>query len=258
MKENKNKILIPKFSLIRYLHKLVNHLLNFFNLSLVRKSSVPNWEHFFKLARFHKYYPKTIFDIGVAYGTPSLYKEYPNSFYYLIDPLKESVPFMEEWSKTIRSKIFNIALGSNLETNYIEIEVRQNLGGTTFLEQNGCSDTPVINTYMVPMQRLDSLIQNFDTPALCKIDVQGLELEVLNGMSKIIENIDVFIIECHTIDTLKNMPIFTDLLNFLQKYDFVVYDVLSLGYRPLDSALAEIDIVFVKSNSVFRKDNRWK
>jgi hypothetical protein len=136
--------------------------------------------------------------------------------------------------------------------------VRQNIGGTTFLKQNGDADTPVVDSYEVQIHRLDELIGDFDTPSLCKIDVQGYELEVLKGMTQIIERIDVFIIECHLIDTLQGIPIFTDVMIFMQAHDFVLYDILSLGHRPLDNGLAETDLVFVRTKSIFRNDNRWR
>ncbi|MDC0120688.1 FkbM family methyltransferase [Amylibacter sp.] len=253
-----HKIISPKYSLKKKIYEIINSFLGIFNLAIVRSSSVPSWSHFYKLGKLYKFQPKTIFDIGVAYGTPSLYEAYPNAFYYLIDPLKESVPFMEQWSNKINSKILNIALGSETGVNQIEIAVRQNIGGTTFLKQVGNADTPIVETYNVPMKRFDEVIKDFETPALCKIDVQGFELEVLKGMTKVLNKIDVFIIECHLIDTLENIPVFTDVLNFLQQNDFVVYDILSHGHRPLDNALAETDLVFVKSKSIFRKDSRWK
>jgi len=132
-----HKISVPKFRLSRFLYRKINSFLGIFNLTLVNINSVTNWNHFYELSKFHKFSPKTIFDIGVAYGTPSLYAAYPNAFFYLIDPLEESVPFMKKWSEKIKSKILNIALGSEKGINYLEIDVRQNIGGTTLLKQNG-------------------------------------------------------------------------------------------------------------------------
>lgn len=37
---------------------------------------------------------------------------------------------------------------------------------------------------VVPMTTLDELIERFGTPAFCKIDVEGFELEVLQGLSQ--------------------------------------------------------------------------
>ena len=42
----------------------------------------------------------------------------------------------------------------------------------------------VARTFHVPVVTLDSAIRCFGTPAYCKIDVEGWELEVLNGLSR--------------------------------------------------------------------------
>ena len=44
----------------------------------------------------------------------------------------------------------------------------------------------VIRTFHVPVVTLDSAIRCFGRPAFCKIDVEGWELEVLNGLSRAI------------------------------------------------------------------------
>ncbi|NIQ16320.1 MAG: hypothetical protein GTO02_18595, partial [Candidatus Dadabacteria bacterium] len=38
---------------------------------------------------------------------------------------------------------------------------------------------------------------------------------------------------------------------------FVIYDFLDGLFRPLDNALGQIDIVFVKRDGFFRQDHRW-
>lgn len=55
--------------------------------------------------------PKTVIDIGVAYGTPDLYDAYPQAKYILVDPTRESLPHMQSISKRMNASILNIALG---------------------------------------------------------------------------------------------------------------------------------------------------
>jgi hypothetical protein len=43
----------------------------------------------------------------------------------------------------------------------------------------------------------------------------------------------------------------------MHEREFVVWDVLALGRRPLDAALAQIDLVFVPERSPLRRDRRW-
>ncbi len=44
----------------------------------------------------------------------------------------------------------------------------------------------------------------------------------------------------------------------LKEYGFVLYDVLSLLRRPLDQALAQLDVAFVPEASPLRRDHRWR
>jgi len=73
-----------------------------------------------------------------------------------------------------------------------------------------------------------------------------------------IDEFDAFLIEMSTIATIKNGPEADEVIAFLNERGFVIYDVLSLNRRPLDSALAQLDVLFVKRNSSLRSDHRWR
>ena len=55
----------------------------------------------------------------------------------------------------------------------------------------------------LPLRRFDKLFTTFERPALCKIDVQGAELMVLEGMTGCLSKIDALIVETSTIATVK-------------------------------------------------------
>lgn len=227
-----------------------------FNAEIVGRDAIPSWQHFFRLAKRYDFKPASVFDIGVAYGTPWLYEAYPKAFYYLIDPLRESLPHMEKIAKTLDAKILSVALGDH--SGEIEIDVHENIGGSTTFSQEGIADSAHTTSYSVQVRRLDELVDKFDTPALCKIDVQGAELDVLKGMTGIIDAIEIVIVECHTIPTLKGIPEVYQVIQLMDTYGFSIYDILSLGRRPWDGATAELDIAFVRKNSVFLADKRWR
>jgi len=199
--------------------------------------------------------PRTIFDIGVAYGTPDLYKEFPEAKYFLIDPLRESLPHMQKIAEKLNAEIHNVALGE-AEAD-LEIHVHENIGGSTVYPEQGVPGSPEIARYSVPVQRLDSLVSDFDRPALCKIDVQGAELSVLKGMSSILSSIDVFIVEVNTIETLKGAPLLADIVAYMDSHDFVVYELMMIGRRPLDEATSQLDLAFVHKESQFLANKKW-
>ncbi len=50
--------------------RATNSVLALFNARIVNQVSVPSWEHFFKTLKHYNFRPATVFDVGVAYGTP--------------------------------------------------------------------------------------------------------------------------------------------------------------------------------------------
>ena len=53
------------------------------------------------------------------------------------------------------------------------------------------------------------------------------------------------------------VPIITDVINFMLNRDYVVYDFPGFLRRPLDGALAQCDICFVKKNGFLKESNDW-
>jgi FkbM family methyltransferase len=219
------------------------------------KASMHNWTTCLDLFKKRGVRPNTIFDIGVAEGTPELYAAFPDAFYYLVDPTHESLPHMQRIAQQLNAKILHLALGE--EERSLDIEVRpDDIGASSLFEDVGALTGT--RRYSVPMRRFDAVVPAFEKPALCKIDVQGAELGVLRGMGTRIDEIDAFLIEISTIATIRNAHEADEVIAFFSQNGFVIYDILSLNRRPLDSALAQLDVLFIKRNSPIRSDRRWR
>src|ERR1700730_2497330 len=85
-------------------------------------ASMPNWPARLRYLKQQGFAPKTIFDIGVAAGTPEPYAAFPRAFYYLVDPTRESLPHIIAIAQRVRAEIRNLALGER--EGEFEIEVR--------------------------------------------------------------------------------------------------------------------------------------
>lgn len=48
-------------------------------------------------------------------------------------------------------------------------------------------------------------------------------------------------------------PLLCDVLVHMKSNGFVPYDLLGLQYRPIDGALSQVDVVFVKEHGLFRR-----
>lgn len=198
--------------------------------------------------------PLTVFDIGVAYGTPWLYEAFSKARFHLIDPTKESLPYMERWATLLDAEIHRIALGS--KETVASFKIRKEIGGSTLYDEVGVVD--IVAEYDVPVRRFDDVFEEIRRPSLCKIDVQGAELDVLRGIGDRLSSIDVFIVEVSLIATLRgNAPVFYDIASWFDTGGFCLYDIVGLTRRPVDNALAQIDAVFVPKKSPLRSDARW-
>jgi len=220
-----------------------------------RVNTMVMWPAGVRHLRRRGFAPKTVFDVGVAAGTPDLYSAFPDAHLVLVDPTRESLPYMQAVARRRTAEVHNVALGDM--DGEMEIEARlDDIKGATFFKEIG--PLGPTSRYAVPVRRFDTLFGEFARPALCKIDVQGAELMVLRGMGERIHEIDALIVETSTIATIADAPEAFDILQFLKQQGFVIFDLLGASRRPLDDALAQLDILFVKEDSPLRADRRWK
>ncbi len=218
-----------------------------------RTESVPRWENAFDLLRRHNLSPKTIFDVGVATGTPDLYSAFPSAALHLFDPTEEALPFMQALARSRDVQIHNCALGEAETT--MELKVRAEIGASSLLDEVG--DAEIARRYTVPVKRFDEVVSGFSRPALVKIDVQGYELQVLKGMSGRLASLDAIMIEVSVISTLRDGPELRDVIGFLGDQGWSLAEIASFMRRPLDGNLAALDILFLPDTSSVRADRRW-
>ncbi|MGH6974728.1 MAG: FkbM family methyltransferase, partial [Stellaceae bacterium] len=201
----------------------------------------PSWRVAAAVLKRHGFQPRTVFDIGVAFGTFDLYREFPDAFYYLVDPTQESLRYMRHLAGQLDCEVLNVALADH--DGELEIEIRDDIQGSTFFEEVG--PRTVRRREAVAVRRFDTLVGAFDRPALAKIDVQGSELRVLQGMGERIRDIDAIVVETSTLATIKDGPEIGDVIAYLKSRGFVMFDLVGFGRRPLDGALAQLDALFV-------------
>lgn len=91
------------------------------------------------------------------------------------------------------ANFFNVALGD--APRKARLKCRSTLIHATLMHD--VTRPEIIEEYEVNVVRADSILVGLDRPSLCKIDVEGYELKVLEGFGKIIGTVDVFIVETY-------------------------------------------------------------
>ncbi|MFN5183664.1 MAG: FkbM family methyltransferase [Bacteroidota bacterium] len=202
------------------------------------------------------YLPEVIIDCGTADGTPALTRVYPNAFYYFIEPLHEFKPKIEALLEVYNGTYLPFAVGSKNEKLIINVH-SDKLGSSLLHESDGSQADGIPRE--IETITLDSLKPelNGKKGILLKIDVQGFELEVIKGATDILSLVDVIIMEVSFFNFLKEAPDFTEVIQFMKTKGFVVYDIFGGHNRPMDLAMAQRDILFVKENGKFRESHKW-
>lgn len=237
--------------MFKILNKIINKFFVFRNHE--RKTLYRSLLHIKKLG----FEPNTIFDVGVAKGTKDLYKAFPKSFFVLLEPLKQYEFFMRKILKKYTG-IFKLTAASS-KNGFTTFNLHPNhLDGSSLLKEETGSESDGYEV-KVSTTRVDDIVKDekLNGPFILKIDVQGAEHLVLEGASETLKNTEVIALEVSFFKFMKGSPDFYEIIDLMKRNGFVVYDILKGFYRPLDNALGQVDMVFVKENGRFRRDHRY-
>ena len=194
---------------------------------------------------------KTVIDVGIAFGSPTLYSSTPGAKFILVEPVPACRPLLDRLATELNAQTFNVAAGSKDGT--IDFFVHEDVSGSSSYPQLEGSQLDG-ERVKVPVRRLDSIIQMpILRPCLLKIDTQGAELEVIEGAEGILSQVDVIIIEVSFHEFRAGAPEFHDVLFRMHQLGFRCYEILEGHYRSADNALAQVDLVFVPKGSKLRE-----
>lgn len=114
-------------------------------------------------------------------------------------------------------------------------------------------------TVCLPMTTLDAVTKNthFAHPDFIKLDVQGYELQVLEGGAAVLASAEAVLMEVNLLEIYQGAPLFNTAVRFMEDRGFQVYDVCTFFRRPYDRALWQMDVIFVRSSSALVSSKRW-
>ena len=217
-----------------------------------------NWHQFFTHIKSLGFNPTSVVDVGVATDTEELYYHFPTARYLFVEPLAEFEPSLQRLCTQYTGSNYMLC-AAGAENGEITFNVGPSMGDSSRFQTLESADGAYkMYERTVPQFRLDTMWDSLEMvgPALLKVDVQGGEIEVLKGATTIIDNFEVIVLECSLIESYIGQPIFHEYIAYLASLGFVVYDIIHTGYVPETGMLAQIDLVFVKKDGYFRKDQR--
>ena len=124
---------------------------------------------------------RNILDVGAHKGDWSLLAAgiLPEATYYLIEPQEELKPEIDQFLSRYKGKVF--FGGAGAEDGELTLTMWDDFAGSSFLMEEGQAEGKPQKK--VPIYSIDGLVARGEMPVpdICKIDVQGFEIEVLKG-----------------------------------------------------------------------------
>ena len=90
---------------------------------------------------------------------------------------------------------------------------------------------------------------------LLKIDTQGFEPEVLDGLGKRLADIDVVITELMFYDYYNRSLSFSDIERYLLPLGFQLYDISHISKNPMNGRTDWVDVIYVNKRISWGNEN---
>ncbi|MGM0952115.1 MAG: FkbM family methyltransferase [Pseudomonadota bacterium] len=172
---------------------------------------------------------RTLVDVGVAHGTPELYRAFEFDRLLLVEPINQ---YKDDISKILNehNAIYEpVALSCEQGESVINVNknrlVRSSIHERTPLTKTNDSHVK----QRIKIETLDNLIQkhNLAQPFGIKIDTEGHELNVLLGAVGTLKNTAFVIVETSVQKRFEDSYSFEDLVCFMKGQGFSVANILS-------------------------------
>ena len=220
------------------------------NHKFQNKNQITNTDVILYSLKKNLFSPEYVVDVGCARGEwfQKANKIFNNSKFLLFDADKTN----ESKLLSLSNLNSNISYKFSLLSNQKKLMTFYNMGyGSSVYEEN--TSLPRFEEKILSTT-LDHELTSYNiysTNNLIKLDVQGSELDVLDGLKDKIALFEVIIMESSIKPYNKNAPLFYELYTFMNKKNYVLHDIFDLTrFGKEKSKLVQFDCVFIRKESL--------
>jgi len=254
--------------------RLINKVLNKLGYQLSKTESKPaeglvfphrmgRMDYFLEDLRNRGLKCQSILDVGTNASTWSRMAKnvFPEAYFTLIEPQIEMEHHLKAFTAEFPNSTYFLN-GAGPEKGTLTLTVWDDLAGSSFLPQENDVLLASEKQRKIEIVTIDDLLEknNIPQPEIIKLDIQGFELEALKGAEKTFGFAEAYLLEVSLFpfSDAPGMPVIAEVIQFMLERGYVVYDFPGFLRRPLDGALGQCDICFVKKDGFLRASNDWK
>lgn len=191
--------------------------------------------------------PRTILDIGANVGQfhKLAKQEFPDSFVFSIEASEECE---EELSKVTKDYYIGLLTKDSEEYDfYTRKGDEKSTGSSIYKELTPFFSDESLKVVKKKGVRLDDLFTSDTYFDLIKIDTQGSELDIISGGLDLCRKSSGILLEVSLVPYNENSPLYEDVLDFMQKINYIPICEIGYGHHPITRELIQKDILFLKS-----------
>ena len=195
----------------------------------------------------------TVLDVGASRGQFALFaaRRFPGAKIHCFEPLPEPAADLRRVMGD-RVELHRTAVGSSTGAAAINISARDDSSSLLPIgsrQEREFPGTGTESTIEVPLTTLDQAIAGSpERPCLLKIDVQGLELEVLKGAERTLGSVDVALVECSFVELYEGQALADEVVAFLLERGLRLTGVHEVVHSAGGSAI-QADFLFEREQA---------
>jgi len=191
------------------------------------------------------YRPKTILDVGAYIGqwtrmAHSIFPEARIIMFEAQDSKREFLEVVKNISPLIDYEIGLLGDQSGREVAFFEMET-----GSSIYSENSHHPRVVVHKSMKKLEELLTLrrIEKID---LIKLDVQGAELSVLDGLGVYLKTCRFVLLEASIANLNHGAPLLQEVMEYMKNHSFELKDICDFKRLRRDDTICQCDFLFEK------------
>ena len=201
---------------------------------------------------------RTVIDVGAHTGQFALFAldAFPSARILCFEPLGDAQRRLRKATGSDRRvELFGVAAGSASAEG--TLHVTRSTDSSSLLPVSDrlpsiFPETEEVRREIVAVVPLDTALRGeaLARPSLLKIDVQGGELDVLNGASTTLDSIDQILAECSFTELYLGQPLAGEVVRHLSEHAFELSGLYNLAYDHTDrpKRLVQADLLFSRAS----------
>lgn len=196
--------------------------------------------------------PGMVIDIGAYQGkwTRQVKLIFPHTPFVMIEPQQAKSGFLQAVTRAYPDVHYHAVLTGKEDHAQVAFHEMET-GSSIYRENTGAQST--LKHYT--MRTLDSLMREhpFKGTCLLKLDVQGAELDVLEGAREILQQTEFILLEASLLNYNAGAPLAAELIDWLNRNGFVLFDICDQQRRNENRLLVQADLLFSRREGALRK-----